>query len=182
VAQSWFGIVTNNNMGLINWPQFDAYQSAGLLARSLLWGTQPLLWMLFARRSPLEHTRPGSLTFFWIYLGALVGGAIVLGLLSRPLSELFCGADYRLTAVLVPSLGAAMVPLGVLQGLGIFGLASRRYPECFVLGGCAIGYTLLLYFVGRQPLLMPAYMFGGALVSTMVVLFIGVVRWGRKQP
>ena len=69
-----------------------------------------------------------------------------------------------------------------LQALGVFSLASRRYHECFVLGGCGVGYTLLLYLAGRQPQLMPAYMFGGGLVSLMVVLFVGVVRWGRKQP
>jgi hypothetical protein len=75
-----------------------------------------------------------------------------------------------------------MVLLGLLQALGIFSLASRRYHECFVLGGCGVGYTLLLYLAGRQPLLMPAYMFGGGLVSLTLVLFVGIVRWGRKQP
>ena len=41
-----------------------------------------------------------------------------------------------------------MVPLGLLQALGIFALASRRYPECFVLGACSIGYALILFFFG----------------------------------
>jgi hypothetical protein len=182
VTQSWFGVVTNNNLGLINWPMFDSYQTAGLLARSVLWGTQPLLWIHFAQRARVEHSRAASLTFFWIYLGALVLGALVLGVLAKPLSELFCGARFQTTAMLLPSLAAAMLPLGLLQGLGIFALASRRPPECFVLAACAIGYTVLLFLAGRQPLLMPAYMFGGGLVSTMIVLFVGVVRWGRKQP
>ena len=182
VAQSWFGVVTNNNLGLVNWPLFDSYQTAGLLARALLWGTQPLLWILFAQRSRLDRTTPASLSFFWIYLAALVFGAIILGCLTQPLSRLFCGDDYQLTALLVPSLAAAMVPLGLLQALGIFSLASRRYHECFVLGGCGVGYALLLYLAGRQPQLMPVYMFGGGLVSLMAVLFVGVVRWGRKQP
>ena len=182
VAQSWFGVATNNNMGLVNWPLFDAYQTAGLLGRGILWGTQPLLWILFAQRSRLDHTTPASLTFFWIYLGALVLGAILLGCLAQPLSRLFCGPDFQSTALFVPSFAAVMVPLGVLQALGVFSLASRRYHECFVLGGCGVGYTLLLYLAGRQPQLMPAYMFGGGLVSLMVVLFVGVVRWGRKQP
>jgi hypothetical protein len=89
---------------------------------------------------------------------------------------------FELTSHFVPSLAATMIPLGLLQALGIFSLASRRYPECFVLGGCGVGYTLLLYLAGRQPQLMPAYMFGGGLVCLMVLLFVGVVRWGRKQP
>jgi len=182
VAQSWFGVATNNNLGLVNWTLFDAYQSAGLLGRALLWGTQPLLWILFAQRSRLDHTTPASLTFFWIYVGALLSGAILLGCLAQPLSWLFCGGNFQSTALFVPSFAAVMVPLGLLQALGIFFLASRRYPECFVLGGCGAGYTLLLYLAGRQPQLMPAYMFGGGVVSLMVVLFVGIVRWGRKHP
>jgi hypothetical protein len=141
-----------------------------------------LLWILFAERSRVDRTRAASLTFFWIYLGALLLGAILVGCLAQPLSRLFCGSNFQSTAFFVPSFAAVMVPLGLLQGLGIFSLASRRYPECFVLGGCGVGYTLLLDFAGRQPQLMPAYMFGGGLVSLMVVLFVGVVRWGRKQP
>jgi O-antigen/teichoic acid export membrane protein len=182
VAQSWFGVATNNNMGLVNWDQFDAYQTAGLLGRALLWGTQPLLWILFAQRFPLTRTTPVSLTFFWIYLGALLLGAILLGCVAQPLSHLFCGPHFQSTASFVPSFAAAMIPLGLLQALGVFSLASRRHHECFVLGGCAVVYTLVLYLVGRQPHLMPAYMFGGGLVSLMVVLFVGIVRWGRKQP
>jgi hypothetical protein len=182
VAQSWFGVVSNNNMGLVNWPLFDSYQTAGLLARSILWGTQPLLWILFAHRAPLDRTRSGSLTFFWIYLGALLLATAAIGCLAQPLSRLFCGDGFQATARLVPSLAVTMIPLGLLQGLGIFALASRRYHECFVLGACGIGYTLLLYLAGRQPQLMPAYMFGGALISMMVVLFVGVARWGRRQP
>jgi membrane-associated PAP2 superfamily phosphatase len=75
-----------------------------------------------------------------------------------------------------------MVPLGLLQALGIFALASRRHQECFTLGACSIGYALILFFFARQPELMPAYMFGASLVSLMILLFVGVVRWGRKQP
>jgi hypothetical protein len=182
VAQSWFGTATDNNIGYVDWAMFDAYQTAGLLGRSILWGTQPLLLMLLVRRSRLNKTTSASLDWFWIYLGALVSGVTFLELFHQPLSMLFCGRDYLPTSHLVPVFAASMIPLGLLQGLGMFALASRRYPECFVLGACSIGYTLLLYLAGRQPQLMPAYMFGGGLVALMIVLFVGVVRWGRKQP
>ena len=182
VAERWLGVAVNNNLGLVDWPAFDAYQTAGLLGRSLLWGTQPLLWILFAQRSLLKRTTAASLRFFWIYLGALVVGAILLGFLSNPLSYLFCGADFKSTAVFVPSFAAVMVLLGLLQGVGIFSLASRRYHECFVFGACSMGYALLLFLAGRHAQLIPAYMFGSGLVSLMIVLFVGVVRWGRKQP
>ncbi len=182
IAQSWFGSAMNNNMGLVNWDQFDAYQTAGLMGRSLLWGTQPLLWMLFAQRSRLEKTRAASLTYFWIYLGALVLGAFLLVLLNHPLCRLFCGANFQSTALFVPTFAAVMVLLGLLQALGVFALASRRYQECFVFGTCSIGYAAVLFIAGRQPQLMLPYMFGSALVALMIVLFVGVVRWGRKQP
>jgi len=182
VAQSWFGSPTNNNLGFVNWVDIDGYQTAGLLGRGLLWGTQPLLLLLFAQRSRLHHTTLASLKFFWIYLGALLFGALLLGLLGRPLSWIFCGADYQVSAGLVPTFAMVMVPLGLLQALAIFSLASRRYPECFVLGVSSVAYLILLYNVGRRPELMLAYMFGGALCSLMMVLFVGVVRWGRQQP
>jgi hypothetical protein len=182
VAQHWFGVATNNNLGLVDWPTLDAYQTAGLLGRSLLWGTQPLLWILFVQRAPLHRTTTASLRFFWIYLGTLIAGAFLLGCLTHPLTWIFCGDSYKTTAMYVPSFAAVMVLLGLLQGIGIFSLASRRHPECFLFGACGTGYAVLLYLAGRQPQLMLAYMFGAGLISLMIVLFLGVVRWGRKQP
>jgi hypothetical protein len=188
VAQSWM----TTSPGFISLYDFDAYQNAGLIARSLLWGSQPLLWILFVKRSRLERTSVASLLYYWIYLVALLLGVTLLFQIAHPISSLFCGikrtpfhpldSTADLTARFVPSLAAAMIPLGLLQGLGIFSLASRRHVECFVLGACSLAYALLLFLFGRQPQLMPSYMFGGGLVSLMIVLFVGVVRWGRKQP
>jgi hypothetical protein len=181
VAQSWFG-VPHNNIGYVDLDMFDSYHTAGLLGRGLLWGAQPLLWMLFAQRSRLKRTTLASLTYLWIYIGALLVGAILLELLRYPLSRLFCGEQYDTTDLQIPNFVLAMIPLGLLQAVGVFSLASRRYPECFLLGGSGVAYLLLLYFVGRRPELMPAYMFAGGLVALMAVLFVGIVRWGRKQP
>ena len=187
VALAWPGIASHAQPELVSGVEirkadFDQYQAAGLLGRSLLWGTQPLLWILFAQRARLNRTDAASLTFFWIYLGALVGGAIVLGLLTQPGNLHALGPSFSSLGPDGPTFAAVMVPMGLLQGLGIFSLASRRYPECFVLGGCSIAYALVLLFFGRTPELMLPYMFGGGLISLTVVLFIGVVRWGRKQP
>jgi hypothetical protein len=159
--------------------EFDAYQATGLLARGLLWGTQPLLWFLYAERSRIAATTAGSLRFFWIYLAVLIGGALVLGCgLHAAGDRLF--PDVREN--FGPTFAAVMVPIGLLQALGIFGLASRRYPECFTLGGCGVVYGLVLAWFGRRPEVMLPYMFGGALISLMIVLLVGVVRWGRRQP
>jgi hypothetical protein len=159
---------------------FDVYQAVGLLARALLWGTQPLLWLLYAERAKLDQTTPASLRFFWLYLGALLVGALVLGWLGRrsgPIDALISAGGS-----IAPTFAAVMIPLGLLQGLGIFCLASRRYPECFVLGGCSLVYALILAIVGRRPETMLPYMFGSSVVALMILLFVGVVRWGRKQP
>lgn len=182
IAQGWFGTPDNNNMGYVNWSVLDDYQTAGLLGRGLFWSVQPLLLIFFMQRLRLDKTTSASLKYFWIYLGILGGGAVLLALLGRPLAWLFCGVDSPGTYGLVPAFAIAMALLGLLQGVGMFALASRRYPECFVLGGSSLAYVLLLSLAGRQPVLMLAYMFGGGLVALLMVLFIGVVRWGRKQP
>jgi hypothetical protein len=194
VAQSWFGGIGKNaiehnadgmvlvRLGTGNPPLFDAYQSAGLIARSWLWALQPLLFAWFAQRSPLGKSTAASLTWFWIYLALLVGGLIALALLATPIGWLFSGDDGGQTSGLLRIFVVALFPLGLLQGLGFFALASRRFHECYVIGSSSLAYTLFLYLFGRQPLLMPSYMFGGSLICLMLVLFVGVVRWGRKQP
>lgn len=189
VSQSWLAA----SPGMISVFDFDAYQNAGLIARGLLWGTQPLLWIIFAERSRLTKTTKASIHFFWIYLAVLLLGTAFVFIASYPISSLFCGyvpRDYDSLPPRIPTeiahflhtLAIVMVPLGLLQALGIFALASRRHQECFTLGACSIGYALILFFFARQPELMPAYMFGASLVSLMILLFVGVVRWGRKQP
>ncbi len=73
-SQGWFGTVNSLNIGFVDWNLFDGYQTAGLIGRALLWGTQPFLIMLLVQRQLLQRTTKASLKFFWIYLGALVGG------------------------------------------------------------------------------------------------------------
>lgn len=181
VAQGWFGI-DRFGYGFLDWDAFDAYQTAGLLGRALIWGAQPLLLLLVAQRLPLARTTPASLRYFWAYLGVLLGGALALIFLRQPLGWLFCGHDDPKTISFIASFAFIMIPVGMLQAVGYFALASRRYIECFVLAGCSIGYFFLLFLAGRQPELMIAYIFGGACASLLIVLFIGIVRWGRQNP
>jgi hypothetical protein len=181
VAISWMDLLSGRFLSSVGVQKgFDYYQASGLLARSLLWGTQPLLWILFAQRSRLDRTTPESLLFFWIYLGALSVGALTLGCLTAKSGLL--NTLIPLSSAYGPTFAIVMIPLGLLQGLGIFSLASRRYPECFVLGACSIGYTVVLLWCGRRPEIILPYMFGGSIIALMIVLFVGVTRWGRKQP
>jgi O-antigen/teichoic acid export membrane protein len=181
VAQAWFGRPQENNMGFVPWDFFDHYQTAGLLGRAILWGTQPLLLLLLVRRAGAPRTTPALRNLFWLYLGVLIVAGLAVSALAHPLTSLFCGTDDAETAMLVPGFAWLMMPLGLLQGLGIFSLASRRYPECYTLCGASLGYVALLYAVGR-PQLMLSYAFGGAWVALMLVLIVGIVRWGRRQP
>ncbi len=181
VAMSWMKIHVGNTM-LPSAPGqhfFDVYQAVGLLARGLLWGTQPLLWILYAARSKLDKTTVASMTFFWIYLGALLGGVVALGALAH--FGALNGLLGPIASGIGPTLAAVMIPLGLLQGLGIFSLASRRYPECYLIGACGIVYTIVLEIFGLPQLMLPL-MLGASVVALMIVLFVGVVRWGRRQP
>ena len=181
VAQAWFGSADDNNMGLIHWGLFDGYQTAGLVGRALLWGSQPLLFLLAAERARNIHTTVPVRNLFWVYIVVLIAGALIAGALAHPLSLLFGGDDIDATAHYIPPFALALMPMGLLQGVGVFALASRRYPECFVLGGSSIAYTLFIFLFGRPQLLLYC-VFGGGLVCLMLVLFVGVVRWGRRQP
>ena len=164
------------------WPRsFDNYQAAGLLARGLLACTLLPLSILLLRRAALARTTRASLRWFWIYLGALVAGRRAARSLAAPLAERALHRESR--AVPARHSPRPCSSLGLLQGLGIFALASRRYAECFA--PRRVRHRLhrsFLFFAGRQPQLMTTCMFGGALISLMLVLFVGVVRYARSHP
>jgi hypothetical protein len=181
VAQANFGAPDILNFKFVDWRSFDDFQAEGMLARAVLWGAAPLLLVLYVDRIALDRTSRKSLRFFWLYLIAIFGGDLMLGLFAPFLSWIFtgnAGGAARFTAGFV----GAVPLLGLLQGLGIFALASRRHSECFVLGGCSVAYTIFLFFGGHDPQLMTACMFGGALISLTAVLFVGVVRYARNHP
>ena len=83
---------------------------------------------------------------------------------------------------LLPAFAGAGFGLGLLQAIAIFALASRRHIECFVLGACGVIYTGFIFGACHLLQLLPTCMFGGALVSLMIVLFAGVVRYARTHP
>jgi hypothetical protein len=184
-AQGTFGsakIYIQMNFGrspdFIDHVLFDDYQAAGMLARWLLWGLLPLLALLYTQRTALRGTTHGSLRWFWIYLGALVAGVVLL-ILAAPLANLIFTGD---PAVFVPGFAGAVFMLGLLQGIAVFALSSRRWIECFLLGALSLVYTGFLFYAGHQPQIMTSCMFGGALISLMLVLLVGVVRYARSHP
>ena len=119
IGQSSFGSPSGSNLGFVhnfvNWPTFDAFQTAGLIARLLLWGLLPVLLLWYAVRSRLDKTTVGAMTWFWVYLGALVAGVVLLFVFATPLAWAFCGQDDAATAKFIPSFAPAMLPLGGLR-------------------------------------------------------------------
>ena len=144
----------------------------------MLAGTLALLVIFGIKRAALERTTLASLRWFWIYLGALAGG-VVLIVFAAPL------ADASSPAIPPRSCPASRAPFSCSAWSRA--RASSRSPraaglECFVLGACSVAYTFFLFYAGRQPALMTSCMFGGALISLMLLLFVGVIRYARSHP
>jgi hypothetical protein len=178
VAQRNFGAPDALNFGFVNLGGFDDFQVAGLIAQRILGMNLLLLVVFWTKRTVLNRTTVASLRWFWIYLGALVAGVVLLVMAAPLANAIFTGNP----AVFLPGFAAAVFMLGLLQGVAVFALASRRWVECFLLGGLGIAYTGFLFYAGNQPQLMTSCMFGGALISLMLVLFVGVVRYARSHP
>ncbi len=177
-AQPNLGVPGPDSLGYVDRDRFDDFQVAGLLARGVLFAPLPLLFLFRTHRGGLPNTTRASLRWFWIYLGALVGGVVLL-VVAAPLANVIFGGN---PATFLPTFAAPVVLLGVLQGIAFYAIAARRWSECFVLGGLSLAYTGFLFYGGSQPVLMTTCMFGGALISLTVILLFGVVRYARTHP
>lgn len=173
---------------------FDAYQAAALCPRWLLWGLIPLLGLLFRQRSALNRTTYASLRWFWIYLGALFiglaflvfGGSLADWVFNPPQPSGYRPSSHSWTygpiGYFLPQLAMPFFLIGLLEGIAVFALASRRHIECFVLAACSIGYTVVVFMAGHHAQIMMSVMGGAALISLALVLFVGVVRYARTHP
>jgi hypothetical protein len=162
----------------VNHPPVDDYQAAGLLIRYLLLALAPLLFLFHARRSAQFKTTRQSLHYFWIYLVALIAGLALLAVAAPLVNVIFSGYP----SLFMPGFIGAGFALGLLQAVAIFALASSRHIECFVLAACSVVYTGVIFGACHLMQLLPTCMFAGALLSLMIVLFTGVVRYARTHP
>ncbi len=169
----------------VDYRLFDDYQAAGLVARGLLWALLPLLGLFYVQRARLPRTSYASLRWFWIYLGALLLGALCL-VVGGPVANAVFDSHRETSSggpgALLPSFAGAFLVLGLVQAVGVFSLASKRHVECFLLAACSVGYTALLFNTGRHESLLTGVMAGGALISLALVLLVGVVRYARSHP
>jgi hypothetical protein len=183
----------NISLAFVDYRLFDDYQAAGLCARGLLWALLPLLGLLYFQRTRLDRTTYASLRWFWIYLGALFAGALLLALGAPLVNALFHPVFADPSALdgdeltshlagLLPAFAGAFFVLGLVQAFAVFALASRRHVECFLLAGCSVAYTVCVFNAGRHAQVMLAVMSGAALMSLALVLLVGVVRYARSHP
>lgn len=196
IAQKWFGPQPDGRdpITTVSSGEYDSYQAAGVLGRALIWGTQPLLLVFFTQRSrrgtPLwkGFNAPSVRALFSGYrlvlldLAALIVGVVLLTLLRSPICQLFTGRDDFWTERFIFYFAVAMVPIGLLQVLGTYFLASRRTTECYLFGACSVAYALLLYCAGRQPELLLTYMTGGTSFILFGLFFFLIIKWSRSQP
>ena len=171
---------------------YDNYQAAGLLGRALLWGAAPILAVIFTHVSrepfidpqvttPLflvgKEKRPHrlkALQLLFLYTGTLVVGAVLLQILRETLTGWFLGHSSATAADLVLRFIIAMIPLGMLQAVGILCLATKEFLDCFVIGIGAVVYIILLRVLGNNPENMLHSMFygGGGVILLMATVHL----------
>jgi len=156
------------------------YAAAGLLARALPMVVAPLLTVLFTSRS--GH-RQGSVVSEQVRLLGLYGvglliGAGILALLRGFGVRLLLGAYTPDAAAMVTPLALTMLFVGMLQGLGMWALASRWSKVTLVYGVLGVTYWLILLSWGTTIelllKLMPAVSAVGFVV--LLVTWLGAMR------
>jgi O-antigen/teichoic acid export membrane protein len=156
--------------------QLGRYSGAGLLGRTIVWASYPILTVYFTHRSSHRHALPSLTRLLGIYLAMIATGALGIFLLRVPLLQLFLGIQDAELATLTAQFALAMIPIGILQAMGCHFLAARRLRECLVFGGCGLAYLVALSLFGRTPTLMLDWMAGGATASVVLLALVSLAR------
>lgn len=163
------------------------YAKAGLLGRAILWGAYPVLVVYLTHRAAQNHrTRQGD-RLLLIYALLVAVGVLGVSLLAGPLSLVLAGrdsADYYVMAQteLTSTFARVMIPIAILQGIGIYFLATRKLIPAYTFGGLALVYGLVLFLWGQSPVFMLSLMFGAGLAAVLILLLQAIVLWSRAQP
>lgn len=156
------------------------YTAAGVLARALPMVVGPLLTVLFTSRS--GH-RKGSVVreqfrLLGLYALGLLVGAGMLTLLRDFCVRLLFGTYTPEAAAMVGRLAVTMLFVGLLQGLGLWALASRWTRVTLVYGVVGVGYwlTLLGWGTSLEGLLTIMPVAAGAGFAVMLVAWVWTLR------
>ena len=156
------------------------YSGAGLLGRTIVWASLPVLTVYFTRRSGHEGTQAAPSMLLVVYLAMIGVGAIGIFLLRVQLLQLFLGVQDAGLANMTAQFAVAMVPIGILQAMGCHYLAARRLPECLAFGGCGLAYLFALAHFGQTPSLMLDTMEIGAMASVLILGLVSAARRARN--
>ncbi len=156
------------------------YSAAGVLGRAVIWGSLPFLTVYFTQRSEIDSTNRDSWRLKILYAGCLLSGVGVVMFFSEFLCQLLRGSVQMQTVQWMDDFSIAMLFVGILQAIGFFYLATRRFLECFVFGFMGLVYAATLTLYGDTPVRMLHLMQGTALVSIVVVAACSLLRWGKK--
>jgi len=157
------------------------YTAAGLLARALPMVVAPLLTVLFTSRS--GHREGGvvreQFRLLGLYALGLLIGAGSLFLLRDVFVRMLFGVYTPEAAAMVGRLAVTMLFVGLLQGLGMWALASRWARVTFVYGVSGVAYWLVLLGWGtsRDALLTIMPLAAGLACAVL----IGTWLWSMKS-
>ncbi|NQU10591.1 oligosaccharide flippase family protein [bacterium] len=156
-----------------------AYGAAGLLSRAVVYLATPVLMVFFTARSGQDSSDRTSRTQLALYGLLLVVGAAGVILTRDLLCRLLLGRLEPAAVTLMARFAVAMLPIGVLQGIGFYVLAARRRRLCLVYGGCGLIYVLALIAWGHSAdallRLMPS-LAGASVLTLGVLLAVAAVR------
>lgn len=161
------------------------FTAAALLARALPMVVGPLLTVLFTSRS--GHRQGGvvreQLRLLGLYAAGLVVGAAMLILLSDFGVKILFGVSKPAAATMVSRLAVTMVFVGLLQGIGMWALASRWSKVTFIYGILGVIYWLVLLGWGTSlaALLKLMPVAAGLALAVMLIAWILAMRSGSAR-
>ncbi len=152
-----------------------AYTAAGLFGRAVVWLPLPILTVFFTTRSGQERSDAktrGQLLAFVVLL--LLGAAVVI-LAKGFLCRLLLGRADAAVMDLMGRFVAAMIPAGLLQALGFYTLAARRFAPAITYGVCALLYGAALIWFGRDAQMLLTVILTGASATVAAVGAVALV-------
>jgi len=160
--------------------QLGRYTGAGLLGRTIVWASAPILTVYFTRRSSHDSALGPPTALLCIYLGMLGAGAIGILWLRDPFLQMFLGLRDADLSGMTAHFAWAMLPIGILQAIGYHFLATRRLPECIAFAVCAAIYLATLSIFGRSPDSMLRIMMESAAGFVIVLTLVSAVSRQRS--
>jgi O-antigen/teichoic acid export membrane protein len=161
------------------------YTKSGLLGRAVLWGAFPVLVVYFTQRSARDRSDASSWRLLGLYAGLVGVGCILLVALAGPLSAMLVPTAERAhlsdVTFLTRAFAMAMVPLAILQAVGMAALAGRRIRLCLTFGGLAMAYAATLLAFQAGPHLLLSLVTGGAWGIVLIFAMVALVQWSRSK-